>query len=521
MSRRFGKLLIPFIVLSVFCSSDLYAEYDSGKFFPTVNDFGKSGLYLEGAGGLAFPLAFTNQSFVPMTSFGHDYSAGLGFNWGGWLLGLEFNRSVYGQGTAAGALMENFTNNLFEFRLRRVISKASISKLPSWLEIVPGISLAGNFITTDYYRSRRAKEDGLMTSITFGQQGARCLLGKLSYENAFYFGNDYFIPYIEGDVNVFYDTSIGGGLGTYFTANIGVRTYPTAIFHKNNAKKEKAVKPKTEKKAKKENKKENKKEPVFLPPTDTSPVELALESNIHSNFTPDDDGTNDKAILTPKLINICQAPQSWKVEILDPKGAEFREYSGEGMLPETVVWDGKSDSGEDVFAMNTYEIVITVIPSAVDIARTGQTELVVKDSITTGLPMQVIIPNRKWKIVVNTIHFDPDRATFTRISKEQQQENIETLDSLAEQIKAHPDCNITIEGYANNVTNTERENREELVPLSQLRAEAILQMLVERGIDKDVFTAKGKGGANPLAAWEDRANWWKNRRVEFIVEKQE
>ena len=110
---------------------------------------------------------------------------------------------------------------------------------------------------------------------------------------------------------------------------------------------------------------------------------------------------------------------------------------------------------------------------------------------------------------------------YEAASEEQRKENIETLDSIALQIKEHPNCLITIEGYANNVTNTERENIRELVPLSQLRANAIMELLSERGITKDILTAKGKGGANPLAAWEDRPNWWKNRRVEFVVEKQE
>ena len=191
------------------------------------------------------------------------------------------------------------------------------------------------------------------------------------------------------------------------------------------------------------------------------------------------------------------------------------------MIPETLVWDGKSDSGEDVFSMNRYGVRLTVNLSQKDKERTGQETVTATDAIMTGIQMQVIIPNKKWKIIVNTIHFDPDRATFTRISEAQQKENRETLDSIAEQIKAHPDCFITIEGYANNVTNTEREDREELIPLSKLRAEAILEMLKERGLESSIMKADGKGGANPLAAWEDRASWWKNRRVEFVVEKTE
>ena len=508
MYKLCGKVFLPLLILFSTSISNLYAEYDSGKFLPKASEFDLSNIYLEGHGGLAFPLLFSNQDFTPMTDYGWDFSGGLGFNWGGWLFGLAYNRSMYGQGKASAALMENFVNNIFEFRLRRVITKASVSKLPSWLEIIPGISLGLDFITTDYYTSTRAKEDGRLTSVSFAQNGARCFIGKVTYENAFYFGSDYFIPFIGGDLNVFYDNSIGGGLGIFFTANVGIRTYPAAVFHKNRVQK-----------AAKEKKAEI--TASFIEPENPLPAELSIVSDIHSNFTPDGDGLNDIAILRPEIKNICEAPQLWKLQILDPKGGVFREYSGSGMPPSKLSWDGKGSNGEDVFSMNSYTISFTVVPSQADIARTGQSVLVAKDTVKTGIPMLVIIPNKKWKIVVNTIHFDPDKATFDRISEEQRRENIETLDSVASQIKEHPDCFITIEGYANNVTNTERENIRELVPLSQLRAEAIMQLLSERGITKDILTANGKGGANPLAAWEDRSNWWKNRRVEFVVEKEE
>ena len=53
------------------------------------------------------------------------------------------------------------------------------------------------------------------------------------------------------------------------------------------------------------------------------------------------------------------------------------------------------------------------------------------------------------------------------ISEAQRKENYETLDSLAKQLKQHLDCSVIIEGYANNVTNTEKENITELIPLSE------------------------------------------------------
>ena len=48
--------------------------------------------------------------------------------------------------------------------------------------------------------------------------------------------------------------------------------------------------------------------------------------------------------------------------------------------------------------------------------------------------LQVIIPEHEWKIVVQTIAFDPDAATFNKLSPEQQQANRETLDEVAKQI---------------------------------------------------------------------------------------
>ena len=142
-----------------------------------------------------------------------------------------------------------------------------------------------------------------------------------------------------------------------------------------------------------------------------------------------------------------------------------------------------------------------------------------EDTVETGILFMEIIPEKQWKIIVNTIYFDPDRATFNKISAEQRKANTDTLDSIAYQLSLRENVNVVVQGYANNVSNTERENIYELIPLSQLRANTIMELLIQRGIDSSILESEGLGGANPIAAWEDRANWWKNRRVEFIVTK--
>jgi outer membrane protein OmpA-like peptidoglycan-associated protein len=39
------------------------------------------------------------------------------------------------------------------------------------------------------------------------------------------------------------------------------------------------------------------------------------------------------------------------------------------------------------------------------------------------------------------------------------------------------------------------------------------------GVSRSRLSATGKGSTQPIIRFEDRDNWWKNRRVEFILIK--
>lgn len=240
-----------------------------------------------------------------------------------------------------------------------------------------------------------------------------------------------------------------------------------------------------------------------------------------SNFTPDGDGQNDTVVFSPSIDYLEETPGSWSLDILDPQGNPFRTIKGSGKLPKNIEWDGRSDKGEVVLSKNTYTAKLTVVPSAKDQTRIGMASVGTSEKVKTGLLLQVIVPGKEWKMVVNSINFVPNGAlAATKLTKEQRDWNKETLDEIAEEIKAHPGASIVIiEGYANNISGTEKENREELIPLSQLRADAIVDELVKRGVSRDLLQSTGMGGANPLATQSDKANWYKNRRVEFRIKK--
>lgn len=487
------KLKIIFI--ATFLCSPLFSEPDNGKFLPDPEPLLPNHVFFELGGGLNFPLEFFNQGTIPMTSYGGHFFASVDYNWSGWLFGLEYTHDMWGQGKGEYSLMKNFKTNILEFTVRKIISKKAVSWFPKWLEVIPGLGIGVNFITTDYYPSVRAKEDGRFNSVKLGQPGANCLFYNAGLEFALCTGSDMFIPFVGADYNMFYDTSIGGGFAGYPRIYAGLRIYPFGLVNNIIEAREEI--------------------------TEEGSVEgkAFISASPSQDFTPDEDGINDIVTLIPSVENIGKKVDKWKITILDQKGNEFISWEGEGKLPKKVEWDGKSKNGELVFSRNTYTVQLSVIPSEKDRKRTASDELRAETSVTTGILFEVLIPGKKWKVIVNTIHFDPDKETFDKIPDYQKKENYETIESLARQIREHGDVNVVVEGYANNVSNTERENTKELIPLSRLRAEAIMKLLIENGLDGKRLSFEGMGGSNPIALWEDHDNWWKNRRVEFIVTK--
>lgn len=115
------------------------------------------------------------------------------------------------------------------------------------------------------------------------------------------------------------------------------------------------------------------------------------------------------------------------------------------------------------------------------------------------------------------LYFSKNGAVFTGLNRSQIRQNEKTIDEAVELIKQHPDCTVYIEGYAQNISGTEKEDRTACMPLSLWRAEYVRKELIKRGISADKIETIGMGGANPLAGPDDRSNWWKNRRVEFVI----
>jgi len=111
------------------------------------------------------------------------------------------------------------------------------------------------------------------------------------------------------------------------------------------------------------------------------------------------------------------------------------------------------------------------------------------------------------KIVINSVQFDFDKAVI-------KPEYYPILDEAAAELQK-PACaqkQVTIEGYTCNM-GPEAYNAK----LSQRRADAAKQYLVDKGLAAERFTAVGNGEANPIAENTTKKGRMMNRRVEFKV----
>ena len=83
----------------------------------------------------------------------------------------------------------------------------------------------------------------------------------------------------------------------------------------------------------------------------------------------------------------------------------------------------------------------------------------------------------------------------------------------AQALNQYPNRRIEVNGYTDSSGDDARNLR-----LSERRADAVKQTLVESGVDASRVTATGYGSANPVASNATAEGRAQNRRVEIVLE---
>ena len=230
-------------------------------------------------------------------------------------------------------------------------------------------------------------------------------------------------------------------------------------------------------------------------------------------FSPDDDNVDDELNISIAVDDISPV-RDWEMVINDPKGREFISFKGRGRPSERIIWDGRSMKGELVQSAEDYTYNFKV------------TDILGNSKIADGeIPVDVLVvrDGDRFKIQISSITFKPDSAEFND-SGDLKEKNEKILGRIAEILKKYSSYSIIIEGNAASTRYydqklAEKEEIEELQPLSLQRAETVRDSLVSFGIARGRLKVEGKGGTNPVVPHSDLENAWKNRRVEFILIK--
>jgi outer membrane protein OmpA-like peptidoglycan-associated protein len=233
-------------------------------------------------------------------------------------------------------------------------------------------------------------------------------------------------------------------------------------------------------------------------------------------FSPDGDGVDDEVSIAIDCKN-RGAVEKWKLDIIAQDGTVFTEFSGTGEPPASIGWNGTgAQADREIEPASDYRIRSTTTDTLGRV-RTAETSLTVD--------ILVIREGDRYKIRVPDISFPSYSWTISaKESKALLNANRKSLERIATLFTRFPDYSLTVEGHANAVNWNDpkkfaKEQTDELIPLSLKRANSVKNALVLLGIDEKRIRTVGRGGTMPVANFADQKSGWKNRRVEFILEK--
>jgi outer membrane protein OmpA-like peptidoglycan-associated protein/flagellar hook assembly protein FlgD len=207
----------------------------------------------------------------------------------------------------------------------------------------------------------------------------------------------------------------------------------------------------------------------------------------------------------------------WSMDIVDKNGDVIRTYTGDGDPSGDITWN--AGSPEDRAKLDTEMFTLNL-----KVTDQGGN---VRD-YTQQVPLDVFLVKRDGKlyIAVPNIIFGAYQHALDSRSEEMYQRNVKSIERVLNIYNRYPANDLLLEGHALNIyrgVDAQKEAQEEeiLVPLTRRRANTVRDTLVERGMNSDKIEIEYFGGRMPIVSVHDQDVRWKNRRVEFIMQKKD
>ena len=250
---------------------------------------------------------------------------------------------------------------------------------------------------------------------------------------------------------------------------------------------------------------------AWMRPVPDKPPKIRAKPEL---FSPDGDGTDDETVLALSCADPSLVSQ-WMVFIYGDKDTVLVRHEGTGIPPRSIVWSGEPDPAElePGFAYRAVFETVDVLGRS----ASGETTVV--------CDILVIRDGDRYRVRVPDIIFPSDSWELSpRESRKLLETNRKVLERVATLFSHFPSYSLIVEGYANavyrnNPARYAEEQRTELLPLSQKRAETVRDALIMLGIDSARINTRAYGGERPKTTANDTEEAWKNRRVEFILER--
>ncbi len=217
--------------------------------------------------------------------------------------------------------------------------------------------------------------------------------------------------------------------------------------------------------------------------------------------------------------------KNWTLEITDPQGNVLRTYSGKGIPPRQIAWDGKDSSGNIVtggifanYNLRTVDVrgqQVVASDPIFKVAKVSSREAPVLASM--AMEPQVFtapsIPESLRPLGMSGVLKVPS-VPFAEKSSHLSPSFESYLDQVARLIRKYPNCRVYIEGHADPDEGPERR----ALSYSQNRSDEVLRYLVEKGkVSPDNLYSRGHGSAAPLDTADTQEAHSKNRRVDIVI----